>query len=69
MIATGLTILATELIMGSVFLKVTGLRLWDYRNCKFNYKGHIELKRGIAWFALGALIWLIYNWFLITIWR
>lgn len=43
-----------ELIAGIILLRFFNLRLWDYRNEKFNYKGFICLKFSIFWMLLSA---------------
>ena len=43
-----------ELIAGIVLLKFFNLRLWDYTDEKFNYKGFICLKFSIFWMLLSA---------------
>ncbi|MBR3117461.1 MAG: putative ABC transporter permease [Bacilli bacterium] len=43
-----------ELVTGLIFLK-QGIRLWDYRERKFNYKGVICPTFTIIWTAVGAL--------------
>lgn len=43
-----------ELIGGEILLKYFNLRLWDYSNEKFNYKGFICLKFSIFWGLLSA---------------
>lgn len=52
MMAICMTII--ELIAGIVLLKCFNLRLWDYTNEKFNYKGFICLKFSIFWGILSA---------------
>ena len=43
-----------ELIAGILLLKCFNLRLWDYSNEKYNYKGYICLKFSIFWGILSA---------------
>ena len=43
-----------ELIAGELLLKFFNLRLWDYSNEKFNYKGFICLKFSIYWMLISA---------------
>ena len=50
----GLCMTLLELIGGLIFLKA-GVRLWDYRDRKFNYKGVICPTYTIIWTLLGAL--------------
>lgn len=58
-ILMGLCMTLLELIGGLIFLK-QGVRLWDYRDRKFNYKGVICPTFTIIWTAVGAF----YNFFL-----
>ena len=50
----GLFMTLLELITGLIFLKLR-IRLWDYRNYPFNFKGVICLHMSLIWTALGAL--------------
>lgn len=43
-----------ELIAGIFLLKFFNLRLWDYREEKFNYQGFICLKFSLFWMILSA---------------
>ena len=43
-----------ELIAGELLLKFFNLRLWDYSNEKYNYKGFICLKFSIYWMLISA---------------
>lgn len=42
-----------ELISGAIALKLFNIRLWDYTENKFNYKGLICLKFSIYWTILA----------------
>ncbi|MBO6119489.1 MAG: putative ABC transporter permease [Lachnospiraceae bacterium] len=44
-----------ELVAGIVLLKFFDLRLWDYTDEKYNFKGFICLKFSLAWMILSAL--------------
>lgn len=44
-----------ELIAGEILLKYFNLRLWDYSNEKFNYKGFICLKFSFFWMLISAI--------------
>lgn len=57
----GLCMTLLELIGGLIFLKA-GVRLWDYRDRKFNFKGVICPTFTIIWTLVGA----IYYFFLAT---
>ena len=57
----GLCMTLLELIGGLIFLKA-GVRLWDYRDRKFNFKGVICPTFTIIWTLAGAL----YYFFLAT---
>lgn len=50
-IAVCMTLL--ELLVGSYCIHFCSLRLWDYRNVRFNYKGIICLRFSIYWTLLG----------------
>lgn len=57
-----LCITAMEFISGYILLRYYNLRLWDYRNEKFNYKGFICLKYSIYWIFLASIYYfLIHN--------
>lgn len=55
-IILGIGVLMTviELIGGLIFIQGMNIRLWDYSNRKFNYKGIICLEFSLIWTALGA---------------
>lgn len=53
-ILMGLCMTLLELIGGLIFLRA-GVRLWDYRDRKFNYKGVICPTFTIIWTLLGAI--------------
>ena len=53
-ILTGLIMTLLELITGLIFLK-QGVRLWDYRDRKYNYKGIICPLFTLVWTFSGAL--------------
>lgn len=55
----GIGILMTliELVGGLIFICGMHIRLWDYSNCKFNYKGIICLEFSIIWTVLGAVFY------------
>lgn len=50
----GLIMTVLELVTGLIFLK-QGIRLWDYRDRKFNYKGVICPIFTVIWTAVGAV--------------
>ena len=47
-----------ELISGMIFLKFFNLRLWDYSNRKFNFKGLICLRFSLYWGILALVFYL-----------
>lgn len=53
-ILMGLSITLIELVGGLIFLK-QGVRLWDYRDRKFNFKGVICPLFTIIWILMGAV--------------
>ena len=65
---SGITITSVELGFGSLFNKITKLRIWNYSNEKLNYKGHISLFRSLAWIALGIPIWYLCKLLFNAIW-
>ena len=48
-----------ELIGGILLLKFFNLRLWDYSEEKFNYKGYICLKFSLYWMLISAIYYFI----------
>ena len=48
-----------ELIGGIILLKMFNLRLWDYRDERFNYKGFICLKFSFYWMILAAIYYFL----------
>lgn len=48
-----------ELIGGWLLLKFFNLRLWDYSNEKFNYKGFICLKFSFYWMLISAFYYFL----------
>ena len=56
-ILMGLSITLIELIGGLIFLK-QGVRLWDYRDRKFNFKGVICPLFTMIWIMMGAVYYL-----------
>ena len=48
-----------ELIGGMLLLKFFNLRLWDYREEKFNYKGFICLKFSLYWMIISAVYYFL----------
>lgn len=51
----GLSMTLIELIGGLIFVKGHGVKLWDYSNLKWNYKGIICPQFTIIWTILGAI--------------
>lgn len=60
-IILGIGVLMTviELIGGLIFIQGMNIRLWDYSNRKFNYKGIICLEFSLIWTALGAVFYFL----------
>lgn len=56
MIAISMTLV--EYIGGYIILKYYKIRLWDYRDEKFNYNGIVCFKYAIYWGILGELFYL-----------
>lgn len=48
-----------EYIAGIIFIKGMKVKLWDYTDEKFNYKGIICLKFSLMWAALGAVYYFL----------
>ena len=55
----GLCMTLIELVGGLVLLDTINLRLWDYTNEPYNYRGVICPKFSIIWTVLGALFYLL----------
>ena len=58
-ILMGISMTLIELIGGLFFLKFGGIRLWDYSDVKYNYKGVVCLRFSIIWTLLGAIYYYI----------
>lgn len=58
-IVIGLFISFLELISGIIMLKVFNLRLWDYRDERFNFHGFICLKYTLFWIFLAAIYYFL----------
>ena len=56
---TSVCMTVIELIGGWFLLKFFNLRLWDYREEKFNYKGFICLKFSIYWMIISAVYYFL----------
>lgn len=54
------TMTLIEYIGGSIILKYYKVRLWDYRNEKFNYRGLICFKYSVFWGILGELFYIFF---------
>ncbi len=54
-----------ELVGGEFFLKGLKMRLWDYRNEKFNYKGLICLRFSILWGVVSVIYYFLVNPYLV----
>ena len=55
--------IAVELLVGYSYLKIRGIRLWDYSSYSFNYRGYICLRFAIYWTVLA----LIYYYFILPL--
>ena len=52
-----------EFISGYVLYKYMNLKLWDYSNLKYNYKGFISLEFSFVWGLLSLIFYIfIYPW-------
>lgn len=49
----------TELIAGEIFIIRMNIKLWDYSQLKFNYKGVICLRFSVYWTLLGAVYYFL----------
>lgn len=58
-VVLGIGILMTliELIGGLIFVEKMNIRLWDYSDRKFNYKGLICLEFSLIWTFLGGIFY------------
>ena len=54
-ILMGVSMLLIELMAGILFIKIGGIKLWDYSSLKYNYKGIICLRFSFIWFLLSTL--------------
>ncbi len=74
LLCMGLFMTLLELAAGELLLRFFNMRLWDYQNERFNYKGLICLRFSIYWtllsafyyffvhrYVLGAIEWLFEN--------
>jgi uncharacterized membrane protein len=48
-----------EWIVGEIFLRYYNIRLWDYTDEKFNYKGFVSLKYAFFWLVLAIIFYFI----------
>ncbi|MBR1739201.1 MAG: putative ABC transporter permease [Ruminococcus sp.] len=48
-----------ELIAGEIFIIRMHIKLWDYSNMRFNYKGVICLRFSVFWWLLGAMYYFV----------
>ncbi len=55
-----------ELIGGEFFLRCLKMRLWDYRNEKFNYKGLICLRFSLLWGIVSVIYYFLVNPYLVS---
>ena len=53
MIISSIIVTLIELISGTILLDVFGMRMWDYSDQLFNYRGFICPLFSIAWLFLG----------------
>lgn len=53
----GITMTLIELIAGLIFIKGLNIKLWDYSDRKFNYKGIICPTFTLIWTFIGALFY------------
>lgn len=60
-VAVALSMTLLELLVGSYCIHFCSLRLWDYRNVRFNYKGIICLRFSIYWTLLGMAYAMLFH--------
>ena len=58
------SIWAIEFLTGSLFLRATGRRIWDYSGRRWNICGHVYLLYGPFWFGFGFLVEYLHNFLL-----
>ena len=58
---------AFELIVGVLAEKITGKRLWDYRDNPMNIMGYVDILHSTAWFILGIVCVFFIKWSGLTI--
>ena len=51
----GISMTLIELVAGLVFIEGAGVKLWDYSDKPFNFKGIICLEFSVIWTILGAV--------------
>ncbi len=51
----GISMTLIELVGGLFFINAGGVKLWDYSDLKYNYKGIICPQFSLLWTALGAI--------------
>lgn len=56
---TGVAATLVELVVGFGLDKIWGLRLWDYSEWPYNFKGYISLNHSIRFALFGVLIYLL----------
>ena len=58
-IGIGILMTLIELIAGLIFIRGMNIRLWDYSNRKFNFKGIICLEFSLIWTVLGGVFYFL----------
>lgn len=56
-----------EYIAGIIFIKGMKIKLWDYSNERFNYKGIICLKFSLMWAGLGAVYYFLVHPYILNV--
>jgi len=59
LVIIGVSMTLIELITGLIFLKFFNMRLWDYTNRKWNFKGVICPLFSFIWFIVGGLFYVL----------
>ncbi len=54
-LVAGISLTVFEYCFGAYYLFVRGVRLWDYRGCRFEFQGLICLRFSLCWMGAGLL--------------
>lgn len=63
--AIGISLTLIELIAGLIFIKAMHLKLWDYSDRKWNFKGLICPTFSLIWLVVGCIYYFLINPFIV----